>query len=33
VIAVLRGRGREVHWLLYVVSAVFVWYFVRGLLA
>ncbi len=33
VIAVLRGRARDVHWLLYVVSAVFVWYFVRGLLA
>ena len=33
VIAVFRGRWREVHWLLYVVSAVFVWYFVRGLLA
>ena len=33
VIAVLRGRWREVHWLLYVVSAVFVWYFARGLLA
>jgi adenine/guanine/hypoxanthine permease len=33
VIAVIRGRWREVHWLLYVVSAVFVWYFARGLLA
>ncbi len=33
VIGVLRGRGAQVHWLLYVVSAVFVWYFVRGLLA
>jgi adenine/guanine/hypoxanthine permease len=33
VIAVVRGRWREVHWLMYVVSAVFVWYFVRGLLA
>jgi AGZA family xanthine/uracil permease-like MFS transporter len=33
VIAVLRGRWREVHWLMYLVSAVFVWYFVRGLLA
>jgi adenine/guanine/hypoxanthine permease len=31
VIAVLRGRWREVHWLLYVVAVVFVWYFVRGL--
>ncbi|HEX2024966.1 MAG TPA: NCS2 family permease [Actinomycetota bacterium] len=33
IIAVARGRFREVHWLMYVVSAVFVWYFVRGLLA
>ena len=33
VVAVLRGRAREVHWLMYIVSAVFVWYFVRGLLA
>jgi adenine/guanine/hypoxanthine permease len=33
VIAVLRGRFREVHWLMYVVSAVFVWYFVEGLVA
>ena len=32
-IALLRGRWKDVHWLLYVVSAVFVWYFVRGLLA
>jgi len=31
VIQLLRGRGREVHWLLYVVSAVFIWYFVEGL--
>jgi AGZA family xanthine/uracil permease-like MFS transporter len=33
VIAVARGRFREVHWLLYLTSLVFVWYFVRGLLA
>jgi AGZA family xanthine/uracil permease-like MFS transporter len=33
VIAVARGRLRRVHWLMYLVSAVFVWYFVRGLLA
>jgi AGZA family xanthine/uracil permease-like MFS transporter len=33
VIAALRGRWREVHWLMYLVSAVFVWYFARGLLA
>jgi AGZA family xanthine/uracil permease-like MFS transporter len=31
-IAVVRGRFRDVHWLMYAVSAVFVWYFVRGLL-
>jgi len=32
-IQVLRGRWDKVHWLMYLVSAVFVWYFVRGLLA
>lgn len=32
-IAVLRGRWREVHPLLYAISAVFVGYFLRGLLA
>lgn len=32
VIALLRGRWSEVHWLMYVVSAVFVWYFVGGYL-
>ncbi|HWC33121.1 MAG TPA: NCS2 family permease, partial [Actinomycetota bacterium] len=32
VIALLRGRWRDVHWLLFLVSAVFVWYFVRGLI-
>jgi adenine/guanine/hypoxanthine permease len=31
VIALLRGRWREVHWLMYLVAAVFVWYFVAGL--
>jgi AGZA family xanthine/uracil permease-like MFS transporter len=31
VIAVVRGRWRDVHWLMYVVSVVFVWYFARGL--
>lgn len=30
VIAVLRGRAREVHPLLYVVAAIFAWYFVHG---
>jgi AGZA family xanthine/uracil permease-like MFS transporter len=29
-IAVLRGKAREVHPLLYVVAAVFAWYFVHG---
>jgi adenine/guanine/hypoxanthine permease len=33
VIQVLRGRWDKVHWLLYLVSVIFVWYFVRGLLA
>ena len=33
VIALLRGRWKEVHPLLIIVSGVFVWYFVRGLLA
>jgi adenine/guanine/hypoxanthine permease len=32
VIQILRGRWNQVHWLLYVVSAVFVWYFVEGIL-
>jgi AGZA family xanthine/uracil permease-like MFS transporter len=31
VIQVLRGRWKEVHWLMYLVSAIFVWYFVEGL--
>jgi AGZA family xanthine/uracil permease-like MFS transporter len=30
VIAVLRGRWRDVHPLLYVVAAIFAWYFVHG---
>ena len=30
IIALARGRARDVHWLMYLVSAVFVWYFVRG---
>jgi AGZA family xanthine/uracil permease-like MFS transporter len=33
VIAVLRGRAREVHWLMYLVSGVFGWYFIHGVLA
>jgi AGZA family xanthine/uracil permease-like MFS transporter len=31
VIQILRGRWKDVHWLLYVVSAIFVWYFLVGL--
>jgi AGZA family xanthine/uracil permease-like MFS transporter len=30
VIAVLRGRARDVHPLLYIVAGIFVWYFVHG---
>jgi AGZA family xanthine/uracil permease-like MFS transporter len=30
VIAILRGKGRDVHPLLFVVAAVFAWYFVHG---
>jgi AGZA family xanthine/uracil permease-like MFS transporter len=30
VIAVLRGKARDVHPLMYVVSAIFAWYFVHG---
>jgi AGZA family xanthine/uracil permease-like MFS transporter len=30
VIAVLRGKPREVHWLMYLISAVFLWYFIHG---
>jgi AGZA family xanthine/uracil permease-like MFS transporter len=33
VIQVLRGRAADVHWLMYLVSGVFVWYFVYGGLA
>jgi AGZA family xanthine/uracil permease-like MFS transporter len=33
VIKVLQGKAREVHWLMYLVSVLFVGYFVRGLLA
>ncbi len=33
VIKVLQGKARDVHPLLYVVAAIFLWYFVRGLLA
>jgi AGZA family xanthine/uracil permease-like MFS transporter len=30
VIAILRGRWREVHWLMYLVSGIFGWYFFHG---
>jgi AGZA family xanthine/uracil permease-like MFS transporter len=30
VIGLLRGRWRELHPLMYVVAAVFAWYFVHG---
>jgi adenine/guanine/hypoxanthine permease len=33
VIRVLQGKYREVHWLMWIVSAVFAWYFFHGLLA
>jgi AGZA family xanthine/uracil permease-like MFS transporter len=33
VIRLLQGRWRDVHILMYVVSGVFAWYFVHGLLA
>ncbi len=32
VIAVLRGRWRDVHPLLYIVAGIFAWYFVHGVL-
>jgi AGZA family xanthine/uracil permease-like MFS transporter len=32
VISVARGQARQVHWLMYLISVVFVWYFVRGVL-
>ena len=33
VIALLRGRGFQVNWLMYGLSIVFAWYFLHGLLA
>ncbi|MFM7718041.1 MAG: NCS2 family permease [Actinomycetota bacterium] len=30
VIAALRGKGRDIHPLLYIVAAIFAWYFIRG---
>jgi AGZA family xanthine/uracil permease-like MFS transporter len=32
VIQILRGRWRDVHPLMLVVSAVFAWYFIHGVL-
>ncbi len=32
-IKVLQGKARDVHPLTYIVAAMFVWYFVHGLLA
>ncbi|HZN42554.1 MAG TPA: NCS2 family permease [Actinomycetota bacterium] len=32
VIAVLRGRWREVHPLMYVTAAIFAWYFIHGVI-
>jgi len=29
-VAVLRGRWKEVHPLLYAVAAIFLWYFIHG---
>jgi AGZA family xanthine/uracil permease-like MFS transporter len=33
VIRVLQGKFQDVHWLMWIVSAVFAWYFFHGLLA
>ena len=33
VIKVFQGKAAEVHWLMYLVSAGFVFYFLRGVLA
>ena len=30
VIAILRGKWREVHPLMYAVSGIFAWYFIHG---
>ncbi|MEX2457824.1 MAG: hypothetical protein WD770_02435 [Actinomycetota bacterium] len=32
VINALSGRWKDVHWLMYLVSAAFVWYFLHGVL-
>ena len=31
-IRLVQGRGKEVHWLMYVVSAVFLIFFANGLI-
>ncbi len=33
VIKILQGKFQDVHWLMYIVSGVFAWYFFHGLLA
>ena len=30
ILAALRGKAEEVHWLLWIVAIVFAWYFVHG---
>jgi AGZA family xanthine/uracil permease-like MFS transporter len=32
-IKLMQGKARDVHWLLYVVTAIFLWYFLRGTFA
>jgi adenine/guanine/hypoxanthine permease len=32
-IKLMQGKAREVHWLLYVVTGIFLWYFLRGTFA
>lgn len=29
-IRVIRGRAKDVHWLMYLVAALFIAYFLRG---
>ena len=33
VLKLARGKGRQVHWLMYVIGVAFLIYFVQGLLA
>ena len=30
ILAAIRGKAEEVHWLLWIVAIVFAWYFVHG---